>query len=56
MGDGLKRRHTNNIHEQNVIRIVDNTSLTDSVTLSGSNSVMVELFLPQTILLGIWPE
>jgi hypothetical protein len=55
MGDGLKRRHAN-IHEQNVIRIVDNTSLTDSVTLSGSNSVMVKLFPPQTILLGIWPE
>jgi hypothetical protein len=56
MDDGLKKRHIN-IHEQNVIHIVDNSFLTDSVTFSGSIQLGWSFFFPpRTILLGIWPE
>jgi len=35
MDDGLKNRHAN-IHEQNLIHIVDNDFLTDFIPFSGS--------------------
>jgi hypothetical protein len=44
MDDGLKNRHAN-IHEQNLIHIVDNDFLTDFIPFSGSMKQIPKLWL-----------